>query len=342
MVYPSKAGDLLIHDILNLNPHDKLLIIFDAFGYKIAETCSEIATGSGIPFCARFIPRAAQLHYAKTGGLPDLLFECIKESNALIFAVSDHEACTKFRAAMLTLATKSGLKILHLPGVDFSLFNRQLHNVDIQQLKKDGAIISEYFRGAKMVEIITQIDRKDGKLQKLLLPLDQFREIHLDVGTSRDGQIAQLPPGEVYLAPKEFISDGEIVINGSGPERVFTNDDVIILKIKQGCVDISHSHFSETMNGMNFKGELIKYEKAGKLNITLGELGIGLNRTISRLTGRPICDEKVYGTAHIALGANTPFGGNNDCDSHIDLIFLPVEIRVDEYPIPIPWGIKGR
>jgi aminopeptidase len=53
----------------------------------------------------------------------------------------------------------------------------------------------------------------------------------------------------------------------------------------------------------------------------LGELGLGLNPGIDRFTGSILYDEKIGGTAHLALGQSYPeTGGTNDSALHWDLI----------------------
>jgi leucyl aminopeptidase (aminopeptidase T) len=49
----------------------------------------------------------------------------------------------------------------------------------------------------------------------------------------------------------------------------------------------------------------------------IAEVGIGVNPS-ARLTGNSILDEKSLGTAHVAFGGNTGFGGANAASVHID------------------------
>lgn len=50
------------------------------------------------------------------------------------------------------------------------------------------------------------------------------------------------------------------------------------------------------------------------------ELGFGLNPGVQELCGYTVLDEKAVGTFHIALGANTMFGGQNVAPLHLDLV----------------------
>jgi hypothetical protein len=335
-----EKNQVIFNKILKIEAPAKLLILFDAFGYDIADYCAEVATNMGIPFCARFIPMSTQLIYVKNGKIDIEFIKCVENADALIFAVSDHEGCTKFRANVLDKAVNTCAKILHLPGVDIELFVKELTTINVDILRQYVNELGPLFHNAKEIEILTSEKHPDcQKDHRLLLQLDTNRKIHFDIGSPESGEIAQLPPGEIYVAPVEYKAEGSIVINGSAPERVFHNKDLVVLKITHGFVDIENSFFGDTIECLGFKQELIQFRNLDKGSIILGEFGIGLNPTITSLTGKPIHDEKVLGTAHIALGSNTPFGGQIDCESHIDLIFIPTSIEINGKNIRHKWGI---
>ena len=68
-----------------------------------------------------------------------------------------------------------------------------------------------------------------------------------------------------------------------------------------------------------------------------GEVGIGINAGITRRTDDALCDEKIAGTAHIALGrAYAECGGVNESALDWDLVTdlrQGGEIRVDDVPV---------
>ncbi len=64
----------------------------------------------------------------------------------------------------------------------------------------------------------------------------------------------------------------------------------------------------------------------------LGELGIGTNDK-ARVIGVVLEDEKVYGTAHIALGSNDTFGGQVAAGIHLDGVIIALELYLDGEPI---------
>lgn len=50
------------------------------------------------------------------------------------------------------------------------------------------------------------------------------------------------------------------------------------------------------------------------------ELGPGMNPNVTDLCGYTLLDEKMVGTFHIAVGANTMFGGENRATDHGDFV----------------------
>ena len=66
-----------------------------------------------------------------------------------------------------------------------------------------------------------------------------------------------------------------------------------------------------------------------KSSRTIGELGIGAD-SLARLTGVILEDNKIYGSTHIAFGANDDFGGVTKARSHIDRVTPTPEAYLDD------------
>lgn len=143
------------------------------------------------------------------------------------------------------------------------------------------------------------------------------RPIEQDVGrVSLPGEqnakpYLNLPSGEVCFAPIENSAEGTAVI-----ELAFWQGQPIRnlhLKFEAGCVRaISARVGLELFRAVVANG--------GGDAERLGELGIGLNPAVDRVTGCTLLDEKMIGTAHIALGENRALGGTNNSALHWDLV----------------------
>lgn len=128
------------------------------------------------------------------------------------------------------------------------------------------------------------------------------RSWHIDAG---DGD---MPCGEIYIAPLESHTQGSIHFQTLHLPDAGTFHD-ITLEIKDGQIT------NTTNEALN-----VFFQNLPKEERVVCELGIGMNPQIHSLCGYPVLDEKMAGTFHIAIGANTMFGGQNDAGCHRDLV----------------------
>jgi aminopeptidase len=136
---------------------------------------------------------------------------------------------------------------------------------------------------------------------------------------SEPGSGGNLPAGEVFFSPELGSSEGRIVFDGS----LATHDGVLVPR-RPVTAEVRGGFVTEIRGGpeadalrRSLEGAARRardMEAAGSLPagqgelyarnaFNLGELGIGLNRKAS-IVGSILVDEKVYGTCHIAIGAN--------------------------------------
>ena len=121
-----------------------------------------------------------------------------------------------------------------------------------------------------------------------------------------------IPSGEVFTAPIENSANGEIIFDYVSIRGFGLVEDLWI-KFQDGKV-VKY----EAKNG---KDSFRKYleSNVGDIDI-IAELGIGCNSKADFI-GATLVDEKIFGSIHIAIGANTgSFGGNNVASGHQDMI----------------------
>lgn len=66
------------------------------------------------------------------------------------------------------------------------------------------------------------------------------------------------------------------------------------------------------------KSDERRYGTVRTLNV--GELGLGLNEKITKPIGYVLTDEKIGGSAHVAIGDNRSYGGTSDSSVHWDFV----------------------
>lgn len=120
-----------------------------------------------------------------------------------------------------------------------------------------------------------------------------------------------LPDGEVFTGPVEDSINGKIrftypgIYSGKVVENIF-------LEFRDGKVINASAD-----KGEDLLNELLKIENANRL----GEFAIGTNYGIKNFTKSILCDEKIGGTIHLAIGMGfKETGSKNECSIHWDII----------------------
>jgi hypothetical protein len=142
------------------------------------------------------------------------------------------------------------------------------------------------------------------------------------------GKIANFPSGEIFVAPHRDGADGVLVADLTVPFTVpGLVDEPVRITFERGRVTAI-----EGGRAAGLLRELV--DGAGEGADVIAELGIGLNPAI-RPRGHIMLDEKAAGTAHVAIGGNVIFGGDNASSIHVDCVFSGPTLYVDGVELPI-------
>jgi leucyl aminopeptidase (aminopeptidase T) len=136
------------------------------------------------------------------------------------------------------------------------------------------------------------------------------------------GATGNLPAGEVFIAPLEDSAEGVLVVDRSiaavgAPGLV---DEPVRVEFLRGRVaSVAGGRAADAFR------ELIRAPGGD----VIAELGIGTNER-ARMQGNVMTDEKVLGSAHVAVGYNLgSYGGANDSPIHCDGCFADATVEVD-------------
>ncbi len=186
-------------------------------------------------------------------------------------------------------AAESGLE----PG-EYMERMTKAYDVDYEEMKKACLEKRRSLEGVKQVTLHTGAD--------CVLHFDLTgRFWHIDAG---DGD---LPCGEIYIPPNEKNTNGMVFFESFYLDgRQYRN---VKLEIQNG--EVCASNHPEVMQ--YFDGQ-------PKENKIVCELGFGMNPNVTSLCGYTVLDEKAAETFHIAVGANTMFGGKNEASCHTDFV----------------------
>ncbi len=227
----------------------------------------------------------------------------------------------------LRFISTSGLGGLRTSDI-FNITNT--FNIDYLKLKHHAARLKCMLDGARKVRVTTP-KGTDVRFNVL-----KQKSIAIDGDYSRPRSGGNMPPGEVYIAPRENKVEGKVVIDGS-------------CRMKDGTLIVNRPVTLEIRNGSvyNIKGgreaaildRTLRWAKSISkfpMNVMkIGELGIGLNPN-ARIVGSTVIDEKSLGTAHVALGSNYWFGGSIYSRVHLDQVFKNPKIFIDGKEFELP------
>ena len=122
-----------------------------------------------------------------------------------------------------------------------------------------------------------------------------------------DAGDGDLPCGEIYIAPVETKTNGEVFFG------TFYLDD-------RKYTDVTLQVTNGEVTGSSQEAVAAHFAKLPRENRIVCELGLGMNPNVTDLCGYTLLDEKMAGTFHIAVGANTMFGGENRAADHVDFV----------------------
>ncbi|MCK5062675.1 MAG: aminopeptidase, partial [Candidatus Aenigmarchaeota archaeon] len=145
-----------------------------------------------------------------------------------------------------------------------------------------------------------------------------------------------VPVGEVYTPCRGKFVEGKVVIDLSSRIMEGTQivKDPITLNIEKGTVTsidggAEAKNLEKTLKWAHENSEFPWGVRR------IGELGIGMNPK-AQIIGSMNIDEKVIGTAHVAIGSNYWFGGTIYAIIHLDQVFSNPKIEVDGQLLDIP------
>lgn len=200
-------------------------------------------------------------------------------------------------------------------------------NIDYKELQKNHQKLRKVLDKAKKIQIITE------KGTNLTLDVSKSNACSSDGKYTKQGTGGNLPAGEVYIAPNN--ANGIVVIDGSSRRKGGTTliKEPITLIVENGNVVKIEGGFEAKLLQKTIDWAKKRAKNPEKVT-RLAEFGIGLNPKAS-IVGATIIDEKTIGTAHVAIGSNYWFGGDNYTIIHLDQVFKNPKIYVDNKEINV-------
>lgn len=214
-------------------------------------------------------------------------------------------------------ANDAGVRTASMPGVTEQMMVEGGLTANPREVMEHTRRLAETFKGASEIRLMSELGTD------ISFEVDTSKW-NLDVGCCRQkGCSTNLPAGEVYTAPENC--KGTVVIDGSMAGLELLKNPLKI-RVEEGlAVDVQGDRAKELLKIINPLGDVAR---------NIAELGIGTNPR-ARMIGVVLEDEKVRGTAHIALGDNSTIGGTVVAGVHLDAIIRKPRVFADGHEIDL-------
>ncbi len=193
-------------------------------------------------------------------------------------------------------------------------------NISYAEAKTEHSKIKEKFMSARKITITTP-EGTNFTIKNPGIPISS------DGNYTNPGMGGNIPAGEVYMPVQNC--EGKIVVDASirTSNTTIIPKNPIIINVKKGRAEeiIGGQEAEELEKSLVNAERRTHYPERVR---RIGEFGVGLNKN-AKIIGTTIIDEKVFGTAHIAMGSNYWFGGKNKTVIHLDQVFKNPKIVID-------------
>ena len=305
MIQLEKAIEKILYNCLSVSSKESVLILVDEFNREM-----------GQKFLKKSLTKKLDAALLEIGNISNrnpepspTIQKIARQASAVIVLTSHSLLHSKFKNNIC----HNGGRILFLSISSEKSFLRTINtNCEI--------IESKSRRFADLLSISKEIQLTTSAGTDLTFRIARHKGATHTCKVTEPGSFSFLPAGEASVVPDRGTSQGLIIVDGSIP-FIGKIENPLEIHVKDGT--------GYKLTGKEEAEKLRKILKPfGKQSRNIAEFGIGTNPN-AILTGDSIEDEKVLGTAHIALGNPNFEGGSLRHYLHIDLILKKPTVRMD-------------
>jgi leucyl aminopeptidase (aminopeptidase T) len=296
-------------------------LLVECMGLGRGESCLVVCdtgrTGIGTSFCeaAKQVTAEAKLFVVQPPGVqgwqPDTLVPLEKEMaspDVILLLTGQSLSHTDARRR----AVKRGARLASMPGITREMLLRA-GRADYQQISKKSRRLRKVLTDAEVLSVETEL----GTAINFSV---RGAQGHMEDGLyNRAGTWGNMPAGEACIGPNQGSAEGVIVVDWS-MSSIGRLEEPLIIRVEGGrAVAIKGKHANALLERLSLFGPSA---------FTVAEFALGTNGW-AQLSGVVLEDEKVFGTAHFALGNNISFGGTTDVPIHLDGVLRAPTVTVD-------------
>jgi leucyl aminopeptidase (aminopeptidase T) len=294
-----ESARVAVEDCMNVSADETVLVVTDAERRGIGRALCDAAESLG----AETVYAEIAVDESHGEEPPAPISAAMRSSDVVLAATTRSLTHTEARVR----ACEEGARVATLPSITREVMEGAMR-ADYSEVAENAAALLGELDGAEVVRIESDAGTD------LTLGIGD-REWHPDDGICHEpGCVTNLPAGEVYVAPET--GEGTLVIDGSLAGFGVLDEPVQITFEDGIATSVSHDGLRERMDAV------------GDCARNLAELGVGVNPTAT-LIGNVLQDEKVRGTVHVAVGDSSGFGGDVECDLHVDGVVKEPRLYAD-------------
>ena len=301
------SAKIALKDCMNLSSNETFLVVTDDQTLSIGKSLFEV--GKSLAKESTLVV----MEERKVNGEepPGQIAELMRKYDAVICPTKKSLTHTDARRK----ACENGARVATMPGITEEVMIRTM-GADYLKIAERTYILTKILDKGKMAHVTSEAGTD------IYIPINGINAISSTGLVKEKGKYGNLPSGESFLMPEEGKAEGIFVVDGSFASVGKIYDEPIRITVEKGfAVKIEGGEEAEKLK--------TALEPLGKQAYNIAELGIGTNDK-AIVTGEILEDEKVMGTAHIALGNNISMGGTCSIGVHVDGVFLNPTVKVDD------------
>ena len=312
----SEAAKNALNLVLEASPNERLLVVCDEQKREIGEAFANGALALGV------WTRLAVLEKQKEPRteIPEVLRNVLEQKPDIYINLLDgNREETPFRIKLIKKETHDRKSRLgHCPGVTLDMLTDGALALTPEEHRTMQAHADKLMTALKESAVVVVSNPAGTHLTLSVVGRPFFTDTKLDWDTMK---WMNLPTGEVIVAPVEDSLNGTLVcdmaVGGIGKLR-----ESIHVAAKNGKVVSVDSGDENQLRRVKETFETDEWADV------VGEFAFGINPK-ARFVDEFLEAEKLFGTVHVAFGANTDMpGGKNPSSNHMDLLISEPTVKV--------------
>lgn len=309
------AAQNALESVLEASSGEKIVVICDEEKKEIGEAFEAGAVALGLSTRLVKLPKSKEVRKEVPEQLQMVLSQ---KADIYINLLQGNREETPFRIKLIKLETGDHrARLGHCPGVTLDMLTEGALALTPQDHRNMQGHAEKLIQALEDVVALKICSSRGTSLTLSTENRKFFTDTKLDWQTMK---WMNLPTGEVIVAPVEDSLNGKLVcdmaVGGIGKLR-----KPVEVTVKDGRVESVFSHDKEHLRRV--KETFATDEWAD----VVGEFAFGINPK-ARFVDEFLEAEKMFGTVHVAFGANTDMpGGRNPSKNHMDLLISKPTVK---------------